>query len=123
MNTEATPTRPILTPEAIGEARTKGIAATKAVRAKNEERLNKRIDDLITFLQANRGHIAGIGAVVVPIDATTLVDTDTGETSDGLVMRSALHSGYANIIAAQAKDLFDTNPRNPFAALRDLIEG
>lgn len=116
MNTGTNPAAP-LTTEAIEAIRAKGKTENESIRLKNTERLELRIDNLIAFLQANRGHIAGIAAVVIPIEGTTLVDTETADSSDGLVMRSALHAGYADILTTRGKDLFEPRTRNPIAGL------
>lgn len=110
-----------LTPAAIEEIRAKGIADNQPIHNKNQKRVEERIDSLIKFLQANRGHIAGIGVVVIPQMGTSLVDTDSGENSDGLVMRSTVNHGYSEILSAHAKDLTDPRSRNPLAGLLESL--
>ncbi len=115
MTTEST-TAP-LTLSAIEKIRAKGITENESIRLKNTARVESRVDSLIAFLQANRGHIAGIAAVVIPVDETTLVDVETGESSGGLVMRSAIHGGYSDILSVKSEDLVKPRSRNPLAGL------
>lgn len=65
------------------------------------------MDQLITFLQANREHLGGLVVTAIPIEGTVLVDPKENDTCDGISAKICLHGGYANILAARTRELLD----------------
>lgn len=88
-----------------------------AVETRNEAAImEESLDQIINFIQANRGHIGGIAYVAVAREGTALVDPKTGSAMDGSGRWDAINNNYYMVLANHLKKLTEA-PVNDVTAL------